>query len=205
MVRVLLIRHGDLEDDHGCYWGWTDVSLSARGRAQADALGRRLASANIDAIYASDLTRAHETGRIVAQHHGVDVVACRDLRELNFGRAEGLDWAQIQEAEPDVAAALAAQDPSRPLPGGESLADLHKRVQRFVREHLTHDDAATVLVVAHGGSLRVLICRALGLALEDFWRIRVDRGSLSVISFPAEAGGMPSGVLELLNDTSHLE
>ena len=199
MTRLFLARHG-VAGDGGAkrYWGWTDVPLSGDGTAQARALGMRLARESVVAVYASDLARARETARIVAEHHGLAVTACRELREMNFGEFEGLTFDEMQRSCADAENLLSGTDPHAKLPGGESLADLARRVEGFEARLRSHEPSDGLIVVSHGGPLHVLVCRALGLGLVGFWRIRIDHGSLSVM----DTG---SGVLELLNDTCHME
>jgi broad specificity phosphatase PhoE len=197
--RLFLARHGVAEaGGTGRYWGWTDVPLSDDGAAQARALGARLARESVVAVYASDLARALETAQVVAEHHGLDVTVCPELREMNFGRFEGLTFDEIRRSCADAERLLSADDPHAKLPGGESLADLTRRVEGFEAKLLSHAPSDGVIIVSHGGPLRVLVCRALGLGLAGFWRIRMDHGSLSVVD-------TCSSVLEFLNDTCHLK
>ncbi len=86
MTTILLVRHGqtDWNLDRRLQ-GHTDRPLNDRGREQARALAAELASEPLDAVYSSDLVRAHETARIIAAGRGLDVTAMDDLRERNFG------------------------------------------------------------------------------------------------------------------------
>ena len=91
MTRLLLIRHAtnDLHKD-GVLAGWTPgVHLNQTGRAQAEALARRLASVEIEAVYTSPLERTRETAEIVAAPHKLPVITRDGLGEVRFGRWTG--------------------------------------------------------------------------------------------------------------------
>lgn len=199
MARLLLVRHGEVEsNDARRYWGHRDVPLNAVGRDQAERLRDRLVGDHLAAVYSSDLSRARETAEIIAQLHRAPVVQCPELREIAFGRFEGLTFDEVKTAFPEAEKHFGG-DATRRFPGGESLADLSARVGRFAErlEGLGADQ--TILVVGHGGSLRVLICLLLGLDVTRWWQLRVDRASLSIVETFTEGG-----VLSLLNDVSHL-
>lgn len=201
MSRLLLVRHGDTGLNRGeRYWGHTDIGLSAIGLRQAELLRHRLAKEKIDAVYSSDLMRALQTARTIAADNSKEVMVCPELREINFGYLEGLDYTEVSQFYPEVARLWAEGSPELSYPGGESLADFQRRVLGFLVRLEKQPAGATVLVVAHSASLRVLMCRLLGLDLGHWWQFRLDLGSLSVIGvYPA------GGILDRLNDVCHLE
>ncbi|MEP6471686.1 MAG: histidine phosphatase family protein, partial [Acidobacteriota bacterium] len=97
-TRVLLVRHGaTLSSGEDSFNGETDVPLSELGRDAARALGRRLADERIDAFYASPLSRALETARLIAAPHGKEVTPIPDLREVSHGRWEGKLRAEVED------------------------------------------------------------------------------------------------------------
>jgi len=203
-MRLILVRHGETAwNADGRHQGQTDVPLSAVGRRQAAALARRLASEEIDAIYASDLRRARETAAAVGASHRLPVRDEPRLREMCFGAWEGLTYDQIQERYPRARTAWEADPLGTSPPGGETLAELAGRVESaladIVRAHKDEDGDGTVLVVAHGGPLRVLLGLALGLSPQPHWRFRLDNASLSELYLYPEGA-----VLACLNDTGHL-
>lgn len=200
MSRLLLVRHGDTElNSAERYWGITDVPLSAAGLRQAERLGERLAVERIAAVYSSDLRRAVSTARTIASRHKLEVLTCPELREVNFGELEGLTFAQISQRYPEVARLWQQQSPKLRYPGGESLDELNRRVNSFVGRLRKHCDGETILIVAHSGVLRTLLCQLLGVELQHRWQIRLDFTSLTVIeTFPQGA------ILNLLNDVCHL-
>jgi len=201
LSRLLLVRHGDTElNSAERYWGSTDIKLSATGIRQAERLRDRLASERIDAVYSSDLMRASVTAEIIASKHGLTVITCPELREINFGKLEGLKFDEISQLYPEVAKLWAERSPELRYPGGERRDDFDKRVTAFVERLRKHDPEETVLIVAHSGVLRTIICLLLGMELRRRWQLYLNLASLSIINTH------PQGVvLSLLNDTSHCD
>lgn len=181
------------------YWGHSDVPLSAEGVHQAKRLGAHLAGEAIAAIYSSDLRRAIETAAAIAEPHRVALTPCSELREIDFGLCEGMTFDEIVTRYPGVKDVWAGLDIDLRFPEGESIGALAERTDRFIARFLKPWPAHNVLIVAHGGSLRVLMCRLLGMSLSSWWQVRVDLASVTVL----ETG--PEGIsLSLSNDLSHL-
>ena len=200
MARLLLVRHGETEwNEAARCQGSSDIGLSATGLRQAEALRLRLAKEPINIIYCSDLKRAVHTAQVIALGHNAEVVACKELREIDFGEFEGLTFEEIKQRYPQTDW-WAVQDADEKLPQGESVSQLTARVSQFATRLRGYTGEETVLIVAHGGSLRALLCLLLGLGLQHWWRIRLDSASLTMVGTYSE--GM---VLSLLNDLCHLE
>ncbi len=200
MARLLLVRHGEIESmNPPRYWGHTNVRLCAEGMRQAQKLCRRLANETITAIYSSDLRRALDTAAIIAVPHQVPVVPCAELREIDFGRCEGMTFDEIKRSYPQAERVLAGLDLELDFPGGESFRALAERVDRFATRLSNHSPDDTILLVAHGGSLRTLVCRMISLDLSCWWQLRIDPASVTVLETYPEGT-----VLSLLNDLSHL-
>ena len=103
MTEIIIIRHGETEwNKTGRFQGHSDVPLSEEGRAQAEALGKNLVVDHVDAIYASDLTRAMETAAPLAERFGLPVIPDPQLRELNFGAWEGRNFNDVNAENPDA-------------------------------------------------------------------------------------------------------
>jgi alpha-ribazole phosphatase len=200
MTRLLLVRHGETELQSSLrYWGRTDVALGAVGLHQAEQLRDRLAMEHVDAIYSSELKRAADTAGIIATRHNLKITTCPELREVDFGRLEGLEFNEIHSQFPDVEQMWITRNPALVYPDGESLLDFERRVSQFDARLKNHRAEETVLIVAHAGILRTLICRLLELEMKNRWNIKVDLASLSIIETYPEVN-----ILCLLNDVSHL-
>lgn len=193
-----LVRHGETAwNRDGRIHGHTDVGLNDRGRRQMCTLAERLAGYGFGAVYASDLSRAVESAQILVEGHSIPVETDPGLREFSYGEWEGLTAEEAEARNPeDYACRMALDANAFAAPGGEDTGQLLHRVRRFYeRVEARHGPSENVLVVAHGGSIRALLVCLLGLPDDQFWRFRVDCGSLSVVS------NHPGGrVLELWNE-----
>jgi probable phosphoglycerate mutase len=208
MARLILVRHGETAwNAQARYQGQSDPPLSEAGRRQAASLSSYLAREEIDAIHASDLQRAWDTALTIAGPHGLPVHADRRLREMDFGAWEGLTYTEVQTHDPSGLAAWEA-DPLNVAPsGGETLRQVAARVRSVLDDMARIEWERTVVLVSHGGPLRVLLCMALGLEPQAHWQFRLGIASLSEL-YACEVGadiGRASGVLTRLNDTHHLE
>jgi broad specificity phosphatase PhoE len=178
------------------FQGSTDVPLSPRGRAQAEALARGLRRYRVGAAYVSPFRRALETAELALKGTGIPVVVLDDLRELSLGQWEGctVDEIRAQDGDPYVAWLRAPHD--YPPPGSEPLPVVSDRVRAAVdRIAAAHPGRDDVLVVAHGGVISVYACHLLGCSFNRLWRLRVDNASLTVVRPPR---------LVSLNETGHL-
>ena len=200
MARLLLVRHGQTKLHRADrFWGSTDVELSDTGIKQSEKLHDRLVKEKISAVYTSTLSRARATAEIIVARRKKNITACKELNECNFGYIEGLTFDEIQRLHPELAQEL-LEWKAVSFPGGESLEDLNGRVCSFLKKLENHKEKETVLVVAHGGPLRLIVCNLLGVGLEHWLKIRIEHASLSILET------YPQGnILTLLNDTSHLK
>jgi alpha-ribazole phosphatase len=179
---IYLLRHGEVVDaETRRFIGHLDVPLSARGEAQCAAQAARLRGAPLDAVFASDLARARRSGEIIAAPHGLEPVAVPALREMAMGRWDGLTAAEIHAREPAAFADWMARVGEFPFPEGESVPDLLARVWPAFETIVARHAGGTVAVVAHGGTNRVVLCRALGLPLARLLAFGQDYGALTVL------------------------
>jgi alpha-ribazole phosphatase len=200
MITLYLVRHGETEwNAEQRFQGHSDVPLNENGRRQAEAIAQHLATQELDAIYASDLSRAWDTAAAIAAHHDIELAAEANLREGSFGQWEGLTYAEIEQRDPKAVAAWHEDISSFSPPAGESIHQLHDRVAAAYRQIAARHADQTVLLVAHGGSLQMLICLLLGLPAKSFWQFNLGHCSLSKISI-YEAGA----IINTINDTNHI-
>ena len=189
MLHLLLARHGEtIWNAQQQFQGHSDVPLSPTGRVQAAALAETLRSRSIDAVYSSDLRRAIETAEIVLSGRGLAIQQTPAWRELSFGQWEGLTYDEVRHAYPTELQAWLADRLHAAPPGGESLAQLNSRLEAILGQLVQDHIDQTVLVVAHGGPLQLLLATTLGLPPDEFWKFRVTHGSLSELDlYPAGA------------------
>ena len=200
MSRLLLVRHGITESNRARkLTGHSDVELSADGHGQVERLRDRLVNEKIDAVYSSDLRRALVTAEVICSGHKLDIATCPELREINYGKAEGLTFEEIGRLYPEVAESVAKFSLQLKFPDGESFEGFATRTSTFLDKLQGHEPSQTMLVVAHSGPLRVLVCRLLGIDLGHWRQFRLDFASLSILeTYPQVT------IVNLLNDTSHL-
>jgi broad specificity phosphatase PhoE len=200
VARLLLVRHGvtDHNTNHR-FAGYTDIELSDTGREQAGKLGERLAGEKIDAVFSSDLKRALATAQAVVNGHDVEIKQYPELREMNYGAAEGMTFNELKKAYPDLAESIIHFNTGICFPEGETFMGFVSRSCGFLDMLKGYGEDKTVLVVSHGGVLKVLVCDLLGIDHTHWPQIRVDNASLTIIDTYRERV-----ILSLLNDTSHL-
>ncbi len=160
LIGILLARHGETNDNREPIrvQGFTDTPLNDTGRAQAQELAERMAAETIGSLWCSDLSRARETAGIVGARIGLEPRPDSRLREANRGAWEGHRFIDIEREDPDGYAAWRQAGAAFRFPGGESLQDQQDRVLAALRDiHATAELPA--LVVCHGGSIRVMLCR----------------------------------------------
>jgi alpha-ribazole phosphatase len=200
LSRLLLVRHGETERNSAQrYWGRTDVKLSPAGIRQAERLRDRLVKEPLSAVYSSDLRRASATAEIIAAQHNVAVTTCPELREIDFGEIEGLTFDEARRLYPEVVRLWTAQSPELKYPAGDSFTEFSNRVISFVPRLVKHTEKETVLIVAHSGVLRTLLCHLLDMKTRHRWQMRLDLASLSIAETYSQ-----NAMLCLLNDVCHL-
>ena len=204
MARWYLVRHGETAwNAENRVQGQSDVPLHDAGRHEASLTGERLSSVRFAAAYSSDLSRTEETARIILGKQAGDAPPLRTdplLREVAFGRYEGLKWDEIRLADERLGNREVARDLDFAPPEGESFREVLARVQGFAQALHDNHAADDVLVVGHGGTLRALAVALLGLPGETLWQLRgLKSGSISIV---LKDGRWTS--LTAWNDAGHL-
>jgi broad specificity phosphatase PhoE len=154
-VTIHLVRHGETDwNVEGRLQGWTDIPLNATGIEQAHAAASVLAGRPIGSVLSSDLSRARGTAAMIAAAAGLEVFTDPALRERNYGVAEGR---LISELDGEAHGAFDARwdDPDFAFPGGESRRDAHLRLATFLAEMLVSPPPQEIVIVSHGGALRL--------------------------------------------------
>jgi probable phosphoglycerate mutase len=176
--EIVLVRHGETEWTlSGRHTGRTDIPLTDRGREQARRIGAALRDRRFVLVLSSPLSRALETCRLAGLGDLAELTD--DLLEWDYGEYEGLRTADIRQTRPGWT--LWADG----VPGGETAADVARRVDRVVER--ARGAGGNVAVFAHGHVLRVLTARWLGLPPEDGRLFAMDPGAVSVLGYEREA------------------
>ena len=169
VTRILAIRHGETAWNVDTrLQGHLDIPLNETGLLQADRLARALSGREtVDAIYASDLSRAHTTAHAVALVMGQTVRTHIGLRERHFGAFQGHTFTEVEAEWPAHAVQWRKRTPDwTPPGGGESLVHLHQRIVDTVSELAAQHTGQQIVLVAHGGVLDILYRAATRLDLQ---------------------------------------
>jgi probable phosphoglycerate mutase len=179
-TRVLLVRHGETDwNTQTRLQGHSDIPLNARGRDQVRRLGQALAGQSLDAVYSSDLQRAFDTARAMAEATGAPLQADPALRERGFGCFEGMTYAEIEARWPEDARRWRTRDPAFGPAGGETLQGFHARCVQAAERLVARHPGGSIALVAHGGVLDSLYRAATRLALDAPRSWRMGNASLN--------------------------
>eukprot|EP00730_Choanoeca_flexa_P003223 TRINITY_DN11332_c0_g1_i1.p1 TRINITY_DN11332_c0_g1~~TRINITY_DN11332_c0_g1_i1.p1 ORF type:complete len:213 (+),score=2.30 TRINITY_DN11332_c0_g1_i1:95-733(+) len=200
-TTLTLVRHGetDWNLEHRLQ-GHTDIPLNERGLKQAKAAGSGLVDTHFDATYASDLSRAFDTAVTICQAGGHPMpISDERLRERSLGVCE--THVRGKPVPDHLGLWSHLKDPDYVIPDGESLRQFSKRVIERMQEIARQHPGQSVLVVAHGGVLTVLLHHILGIPLGHSRHFAITNASINKVSWDPVHGWF----LELWNDTRHLE
>lgn len=178
LVEIYLLRHGQTAQS-GTYTGITDVSLSAEGKRQIRALIPIITELEFDHCFCSPLLRCIETYALL--DIGLPYTDDKDLKEINFGSWEGLTFQQIQKDFADQLNQWEDQGDSFTFPGGERISSFNERVKGWFGALLAND-FNRVLIVAHGGVLRIGLCHLLGVDEGRAFAFNFKEGALTHVA-----------------------
>ncbi len=183
LARLILIRHGQsVWNAENRFTGWTDVDLSEKGVEEAEEAGNELRDQVIDVIHTSDLIRAKRTAEIVirANVSSKDTVTKSDwrLNERNYGALQGLNKAETAEKHGAEQVRIWRRSFDVAPPEGESLEMTAKRTIPYFEEEILPDleSGESVLVSAHGNSLRSIVMHIEGISPEDIVSFEIQTG-----------------------------
>ncbi len=182
---IYLIRHGavQMEGNGKRFIGQLDLPLSSEGIQQVQRLKDGFRDAQLSAIFCSDLKRSLETASILAGMQDNLTLAPRPaLREISLGQWEGLTFEEVRDRYPDEFEARGRDMVHYHPPGGESFLDCANRVIPAFLD-IVHSTRGNVLIVAHAGVNRIILCQVLGLSLEKLFEIDQDYGCVNIIHY----------------------
>ncbi len=201
MNRLYLIRHGETEwNKEKRFQGWTDIPLSPEGEAQAKKLGKRFEQISVDEIYVSPLRRAVQTAQCVADATGLSLQYNENFKEINFGAWEGMTAKEIAASYGPAFTEFIAHPEEGTFPGEISFDHVTERIQRGLAEVLEGKDGKNIVIVSHGGIVRLMIRYLMGFTGEWYNKTWIDNTSISLVEVRPDRGNL----LRVLNDFSHL-
>lgn len=200
LKEIVLIHHGESEHHlNGMTGGWTDSSLSPRGREQARMTAQalpRLLNGNAFSLYTSDLQRASQTAAPIAEALGIPIIPTPGLREFNNGQAAGMTRQQAK------AIAIPMSHPTIdwiPYPGAESWRLMEHRISACMDQIAQETDRA--VIVGHGNSSVAVVHWWLALG-EPCWKIHFEFEPCSITRLTISNFG--ERTISKMNDTGHL-
>lgn len=197
-MRLVLIRHGQsTANAAGIIQGQLDFPLSESGIQQAKELGEWLKHSEIDILYASDLSRAYQTAEAVNVFHSLQIEKREELREVNLGRFQGKNGAQIKEEYPKYAGTDLF---TCGLDDVEQIDQLQERALSVLEELLAKHYGEKVYVVSHGGFINALLQGLLGIKWSGKRKFVIENTSMTTIDFSDPKHYFVAGV----NETPHL-
>lgn len=191
-TRLLLLRHGQTAmSAQRRYSGRADPELTDLGLAQAAAaavgIGAVEGTEKVASAYSSPLSRARRTADPVAAALGVPVAVHDGLVETDFGDWDGLTFAEARDRDPELHGRWLG-DETVPPPGGESFADVGRRVLVLRDELLAEHPGETLLLVSHVTPIKLLLRLALDVGPSVLYRMHLDLASLSIAEFYPDGG-----------------
>lgn len=216
-MKLYLVRHGESEaNEKGIYSGFLDTKLTKKGEKQAKACRKLLKHLKFDMVISSDLQRAHKTAAIVSGVELENIIIRKNLREMNFGRWEGLSHKEILDRDKEYYEKWMEDYYNLHTPEGESLNSFYERVnsefdyikESFLFSALEDKNAEkssdetprslkkdkdkverNILVVSHSGVIRALVSKEILGSMEGYWKFAIDNCSVTVIEYDEKKFG----------------
>ncbi len=202
MTKIYLVRHGEAEGNlyRRCQ-GWYDSLLTKKAvEKQLPALRERFSDVRLDAVYSSDILRAHSTVRPIADEHGLELIPEPGLREINLGEWEDRPWGELPRLYPEEMDAWDHRPWEVRVPGGETYEQVERRLKGTLLRIAEKHDGGTVLAGSHGVATRSVLCMALYGSLRSLDKLRwCDNTAVNLLT--VENGKIS---VDFYNDNSHL-
>jgi len=199
MTTVYFIRHGESESNLITQFaGSLDMPLTKKGRLQAELTAAHLERMPIRAVYASDLCRAYDTGRAIAEKLHIPIYGVPELREIYAGKWEGKTYSQLDTEFSEGYGIWKNQIGLAVCPDGESVADLQRRVSACMERIVRHHPDQAICIATHATPIRVMECLWTDTPLKDMHTIPwVSNASITVAKYDE------NGSAELLTRDFH--
>ncbi|MBO4898458.1 MAG: histidine phosphatase family protein [Clostridia bacterium] len=173
MTTLLLIRHGESEANRDkAFGGQSDARLLPMGEKQAEITAKYIAeNYKISKVYASDLSRALKTGKIIAKASGAPLIPCKNLREIYAGDWQGITFSEIERRFPEDYEKWISDIGHAACTGGESVKELSARILGALCEIAKDNEGKTVAVATHAIPIRAMQCEMENLPLSEMKNI----------------------------------
>ena len=186
-MDLIVVRHGQTEARPGLCIGHADLPLSARGFTDVQQLATTWVGVPPRFLFTSDLRRAQQSAQVFAAAFAIEPLSASRRRGSDFGRWNGRHWNEVMQADADHYRHWFDNWVIQEAPDGESFADVLRRTGAWLAALLaTTGDDDRVLAIGHAGSIRAVLCHALGLPPARALGIAVDHSRVSRLRY---AGG----------------
>ena len=204
VTQIVLVRHGEqyIADPRSGPFGDTiDPPLSERGQRQAELVGQRFSTERVDAVYASPLKRAYETGRHIARHHRMEPIVMDDLREVEVFRDIPLDKSAVEffgeHLLQGIRERMLREKKWDVYPYSESSFEFQRRTVNAIESIIAAHEGKRVVVACHGGVINAYTGHVIGSPFDMFFR--PAHASVHIV-----AAGHGVRAIHSLNDVTHL-
>ncbi len=186
VTTVFLVRHGDTrQTDEGRLYTDPEAQLTEKGRGQIRGIASWLGDEGIEALISSSSKRVLSSAEIIAAQLKVNILTNDAFNAWRVGEWEGRTYLEVKKAEPQIYQSWVADPVRNAPPGGEAILDVSKRATEAIRQVIGDNEGKRLAVVSHAEVIRALLVDALGMPLENYWRIAVPTGSITKIDYSA--------------------
>jgi alpha-ribazole phosphatase len=184
MMKLILIRHGSTNYNlKKRYCGFKDISLNKIGKVQAKKIKHKTQRLKIDKVFCSDLKRSWQTAQIIFSDRKCPIIKNANLREINFGEWEGLNFKQVSKIYPSIYKKWLKNPFCINIPDGEKIRHFVKRIKKELKNIIKGNPHKTVAIVGHAGLMRVMLNTALGVKEENFWKLYINPQTIYIIRY----------------------
>jgi alpha-ribazole phosphatase len=170
MNDLLFIRHAEARMT-GTYCGQSDPPVNAAGHGQIQKLAENLRTEPIVTVFTSDLQRSVTTARALAESFAIPCITRPALRDIDFGKWEGLTWDEIEKLDSTFATQWLEAFPHLTPPDGESFEIFEARVMAEISYLLSQSESSLIAVVTHAGVMRAVLRTLCGLDEKTVWTL----------------------------------
>ena len=184
-TNIIFVRHGqtDFPLDRIYCDDKEDPALNRQGLYQAKSAAVALKQLEISKIYTSPAKRTQMTASEISQVTGLSIETDSQWVERRFGIWEGLYFHEIEERYPELYANWKQDHVGFAPENGETIHDVVTRLSSSLKKLVEDHRGETIVVVTHVGPIRVCLCQALNIPIENYRQIRVDYASINRVDY----------------------
>ena len=190
MTNIYLVRHGETElNKKKVYYGWMDVPLTLQGEAQCQIVREKLKAIVFQVVITSPLIRTIHSSEIITGLTKDKLKIYPELKELNFGKWEGLHYSEIEKTYNEDWIEWTKDWQGFCIPEGESFNTFYCRIKLCFDRILDKYKGKTILIVGHQGALKIIATLILNLNVEEFWTYAFRFGTYSLFQIDKSGKG----------------